>query len=152
MISTADLEKALVDHLPKQRWYAGRGEAAPEVTVRSVEVLRPGPPGLVRVLAAVGPATYQLVCGVRLVADEAAVLEGRGDALVGVLTDDGDEVVVYDALVDAELAIALLEVMARSWAPDQRWRRMCCGSLCLRMSTTESGAITARPLPGAPAR
>jgi maltokinase len=97
--------------LPRQRWYAGNEPPARvEVTVLDA---REGEPLLVWLLADAvdgegGRATYQIVLGGRPVPSDAEFLQGKGRVTLG----EVDGWIYYDALVDPELALLVLEKVA----------------------------------------
>jgi len=99
------LVEALRDHLPKQRWFGGGSP----IELAGVEVLRKEWPALVQALVRVPSATYQVLLGMRPVEARDNFLEGKGDAIVGELETDLGRAVVYDALMDSELALCVLE-------------------------------------------
>jgi maltokinase len=107
----AKLPPLLADFLPRQRWYAD-DEAPVEVTVRSVEVIRQDPLLLWVIADVTTPSgeegTYQLVVGGRPVVDQPNFLLGKERVTLGAL--DGH--LLYDALVDPELALDVLAVVA----------------------------------------
>jgi maltokinase len=105
MIAEDVLLGALEEHLPKQRWFGG---GAP-VELAGVEVLRKEWPALVQALVRVPSATYQVLLGMRPVEARDNFLEGKGDAIVGELETDLGRAIVYDALMDSELALCVLE-------------------------------------------
>ncbi len=93
-------------HLPRQRWYAGTAEPA-SLTVTDSEVLRDGWPLLVRLLVAADGSCYQVLVGLRPVAEQLDFLRGHEDALVGVVDVDGETATVYDAALDPDLGLHL---------------------------------------------
>lgn len=123
MIERDVLVAALADHLPKQRWFAGDSLKAEDLVLRSVEVLRDEWPGLVQVLAQVpshgAVSTYQVVIGLRPADSRDHFLEGKGDALLGELHCELGPAVAYDATIDPELSMCLLE----RTAPDEQAER-----------------------------
>ena len=117
MIATETLVPALVDYLPRQRWFGGGHDVTPSITVTSLDVLHDAWPGLVRILADVKlgdaePATYQLLLGLRPADGHSQFLAGYPDAIVGPLEADAGPALVYDATVDPELALELLHHVA----------------------------------------
>ncbi len=121
MISRDSLTKALADFLPRQRWYAGPGEVdgggALAIQVLEHEQLRSGWPALEWTLVEVDDgrperSVYQVVVGLRPSGDMAAFYEGKPDALMGEVETDDGPAMAYDALIDEELAIALLAHIA----------------------------------------
>lgn len=105
MIAEDVLIAALEDYLPKQRWFGG---GAP-VSLRAVEVLREDWPALLHILVEVPSATYQVTLGLRPVDSRETFLEGKGDAIVGEIDTELGRAIAYDAVMDAELALCLLE-------------------------------------------
>ncbi|MDD9371408.1 MAG: hypothetical protein PV358_14910 [Acidimicrobiales bacterium] len=94
--------------LPRQRWYAG-AEAPTAVEVARVDV-RDGDPMLAWLLvhatnSAGERATYQVVLGGRPAPCDLEFLQGKERVTVGEL----DGWVFYDALIDPELALVVLE-------------------------------------------
>ncbi|HEY1827746.1 MAG TPA: hypothetical protein VGF87_06985 [Acidimicrobiales bacterium] len=91
-----------------ETWLAQRQEDAGEIEVRRAEVLRPGRPGLVDIVADVDGRRAHFVAGLRAVGDEAHFLQSGEHAALGLLEDDGGLAVCVDALCDAQLAPLLL--------------------------------------------
>lgn len=118
MIETEHLEKLLLSHLPRQRWFAGGDTAPSSVTVRSATPLRTGWPGLLHVIAevpgsdAAEPSRYQLVIGLRLPEEIEVFLEGKVEANMGDVETDEGPAHAYDAVFDPELALDLLHHVA----------------------------------------
>jgi maltokinase len=113
VIATEELTRALVEYLPKQRWFGGDAEAARELEIASTEVMRSDWPTLLQVLVKVPShgdwATYQVLLGMRPIDSHDAFLEGKGDAILGELATDLGPAIAYDAPFDAELARCLFE-------------------------------------------
>ncbi len=125
MIDRTQLAAALVDYLPRQRWFAGGEAEARDLTVTSVRVLRADEwPALVQAVvearAASGgdggglpePVSYQVILGLRPVDSRDAFLEGKPEAIVSELDTDLGRALAYDAAIDPELAVAVLQYMA----------------------------------------
>lgn len=127
MIRADVLTKALAEYLPRQRWFSGAGGGSPEVRVISVEALRREWPALLQVLVEarvpvegqLRAATYQVVLGLRPVGSREAFLEGKPEAILCDLDTDLGSALAYDAVIDPELALALLHVVA----PDEEVER-----------------------------
>ena len=104
MIDAAALEKLMPDYLPRQRWFAGQD--APETLL--VKRCEERAPGLVWALVDAAGATYQLVMGTRPATEPPAFVQGNENGVLG--TTDG--LLVYDATLDPELGLALLQLVA----------------------------------------
>ena len=105
------LAPLLGQFLPRQRWYAGH-ETPTSVAVAPLD-LRDGEPALAWYLLDVGDAdggvaTYQVVLGGRPARGDDDFLLGKERVTVG----EVDGWLWYDALVDPELALAVLEKVA----------------------------------------
>jgi maltokinase len=105
------LAPLLAQFLPRQRWYAGH-ETPTAVAVSPLD-LRDGEPALAWFLLDVsdadgGMATYQVVLGGRPARGDDDFLLGKERVTVG----EVDGWLWYDALVDPELALAVLEKVA----------------------------------------
>ena len=98
-------------------WLAQRAERigpAPvpsDVTLRRVEVLRTGRPGLLDIVAEVDGRWAHLVAGMRSVGDEPHFLRSGDEGALGLLEDDDGLAVCTDALRDAQLAPLLLSTI-----------------------------------------
>ncbi len=79
-----------------------------EITILRAEVLRPGRPGLLDVVAQVGERRAHLVAGLRGVTDEPHFMRAGEEAALGLLDDEHGLAVCTDALRDAQLAPLLL--------------------------------------------
>jgi maltokinase len=79
-----------------------------EITLRRVEVLRAGRPGLLDVVAEVGGRLAHMIAGLRRVGDEPRFLRPGDEAALGLFEDDDGLAVCIDALRDAELAPMVL--------------------------------------------
>jgi len=90
--------------------WLGLRRVAPEdeITIVRAEVLRPGRPGLLDIVAQVGERRAHVVAGLRGVADEPHFLRAGEEAALGLLDDDHGLAVCTDALRDAQLAPLLL--------------------------------------------
>jgi maltokinase len=105
------LAPLLGDFLPRQRWFAGH-EPPASVALTTLDA-REGDPSLVWYLlqtvdARGAEATYQVVLGGRPARDESDFLLGKARVTVG----EVDGWVWYDALVDPDLALAVLSRVA----------------------------------------
>jgi maltokinase len=111
------LAPLLGEYLPRQRWFAGHAPPA-SVAVTTLD-LRAGDPVLAWFLVdavdtAGEHATYQLVLGGRPVPADHEFLQGKQRVTLG----EVDGLVYYDALVDPELALVVLDKVA----PDETAR------------------------------
>lgn len=120
MIDPEALTEALLEYLPRQRWFSGADAAVPELRLKSVEPLRTEWPALLQVLVEarlpvdgqMRTATYQAVLGLRPVDSREAFLDGKPEAILCELDTDLGAALAYDALIDPELAVTLLQVVA----------------------------------------
>jgi maltokinase len=125
MIDRTALAAALVDYLPRQRWFAGGEAEARDLSITSVRVLRGSEwPALVQVVVqartAPGPdsgpppsaASYQVILGLRPVDSRDAFLEGKPEAIISELEIDLGRALAYDAAIDPDLSVAVLHHMA----------------------------------------
>jgi len=84
------------------------GTAATDIALRRVEVLRPGRPGLVDLLAEVGGRLAHVVVGLRGPQEEPHLLRAGDDAALGLVDDDDGPAACSDALRDAQFAPLVL--------------------------------------------
>lgn len=110
MIDLAGLGADLQAHLVRQSWFTEEPETA--VSVGPVEVLRRGWPALVRAEVVAGVARYQLLLGLRPSGAPPDWLEGRPEAVVGEVESPAGRAIAYDAVVDSELCLVLLRLVA----------------------------------------
>lgn len=113
MSYAARLAALVPDYLPRQRWFAG--EEVPErVDVVDYELLHDECPCLAWLLVRVpgDDASYQLLVGLRPLEDTETFLEGKGRWFLGDIDTDDGPMLAYDALVDPDLASAILSVVA----------------------------------------
>ena len=104
MIDAAALEKLLPDYLPRQRWFSGQ-DAPDGVAIRRFEERAPG---LGWALVDAAGSTYQLVIGTRPATEPPPFVQGQDWGVLGTI----DGLVVYDATLDPELSMSLLELVA----------------------------------------
>ena len=112
MITDLNLPELLRAALPRQRWYAGT-EAPGSLTVVSSDVLTPAWPAVVSMVVRADDQLYQLAVGLRPASEEAPeFLHGHEYATFGeVKTEDGPAI-AYDALIDHDLTLVLLDVVS----------------------------------------
>ena len=119
------LAEALPAYLRAQRWAAASDRSITGVAVEEAEELVGGRPGLTWALVSASfedgsTARYQVVVGLRAAESHERFLEGKPAAVIGVVDTDDGPAVAYDALIDPELAVALL----RHVAPDEEVQRV----------------------------
>jgi maltokinase len=119
MISPTALAPALADYLPRQRWFGAKDRAIDLVRIRQLETLTPETawPALVRIDAEVNldgddDARYQVLLGLRPTGVACEFLTGHENAVLGEFETAQGQALIYDALLDSELALALLPVGA----------------------------------------
>src|SRR5262245_46764583 len=126
MISPTALAPHLADHLPRQRWFGAKDRTIELVRIRSSETLSEEGawPALLRVDAEVhldgdGQARYQLLLGLRPTGVACEFLAGHEPAVLGEFETTQGQALVYDGLLDAELALLLLRVIAPDRAAER---------------------------------
>ncbi len=108
MIDERTLQAALADHLPRQRWFAGDQDSAGAHSVVSMTVLKSGWPALVHVVVEAAGRRWQLAIGLRAIDAHDSFLDGKGDAVLGLVETTQGPAMAYDAVIDSELAPLLL--------------------------------------------
>ncbi len=90
--------------------WLGLRRVAPEgsIAIEREEVLLPGRPGLIDIIARIGGRRAHMVVGLRGVADEPHFLRSGEEAALGLLDDEDGLAVCTDAVRDAQLAGLLL--------------------------------------------
>ncbi|HEY1990413.1 MAG TPA: hypothetical protein VGG43_13170 [Acidimicrobiales bacterium] len=95
------------------------------VTIRSADVVRPGRPGLISVIADVPGRLVHAVLGLRAPGDDVQFLVDADDSPLGIFEDGDGLAVVFDATADAELMRCLLEAVGGASGGDyERVRRI----------------------------
>jgi len=119
MISPTALAPSLAEFLPRQRWFGAKDRTVELVRICSKEVLtgEGSWPVLLRVdadvsLAGTDDARYQVFLGLRPTGVDCEFLSGHEGAVLGEFDTAQGQALVYDALLDGELALALLRVVA----------------------------------------
>ncbi len=128
MISPTALAPSLADYLPRQRWFGAKDRTIELVRIRSTEVVagEGSWPTLLRVdaevsLAGTDDARYQVLLGLRPTGVDCEFLSGHEGAVLGEFDTSQGQALVYDALLDGELALALLRFIAPEY-PAERVR------------------------------
>ena len=105
--------------------WLGLHQVAPESppSIVRTEVLLPGRPGLLDIVADVDGRLAHLVVGLRGVADEQHFLRSGEEAALGLLDDDDGLAVCTDALRDAQLGPLLLATVRGVTPPPGTGRR-----------------------------
>jgi trehalose synthase-fused probable maltokinase len=119
MISPTALAPSLAEYLPRQRWFGAKDRTIELVRIRSMEALsgENSWPALLRIdadinLAGAPDARYQVFLGLRPTGVDVDFLSGHESAVLGEIETAQGQAIVYDALLDAELALALLKIVA----------------------------------------
>ena len=109
MLDAKSLQPVLPAYLARQRWYAGEHEPSTVKILDEIVVQAPFP-GLVDVIVEADGRLYQLLIGLRPVEDEVPeFLRGSDYAIVGHVGTSAGHALAYDALIDSELCLSLLE-------------------------------------------
>jgi maltokinase len=109
VLDRKSLQPVLGAYLARQRWYAGDGEPSRVVVVDEVTVRAPFP-GLVDLVVDADGRLYQLLLGLRPVEEEVPeFLHGSDYAVLGHVGTSGGHALAYDALIDSELCLDLLD-------------------------------------------
>jgi len=109
LIASDVLAKALIEFLPRQRWFAGTID---DVGVATLDVIRRDWPALLRTEALAGGARYQVLLALRPSGEPAPFLHGHPDLTLGEIDTEAGPAYVYDALVDPELPAELVRRLA----------------------------------------
>ncbi|HEY6624893.1 MAG TPA: hypothetical protein VIX85_13715 [Acidimicrobiales bacterium] len=126
----AELVAAFVTRQPGWTGSAGQAlvDAEPAaVSIASADVIRPGRPGLISVVAEVAgldEIAVHAVLGLRAPGDDVRFLADADDAPLGLLEDEHGMAVVFDGLSDAELSLLLLGAVAGGDGEPERVRRV----------------------------
>lgn len=120
MIDAARWSELLVahlpSHLPQQRWSGANDRAITAVDVEWIEVVEATEPYLAwavvqATFADGGHQGYQVFIGARSSDPLPEFLEGKDHQVLAEVHADGRDLVLYDALVDPDLAIAVLHLV-----------------------------------------
>lgn len=115
------LAELLPEHLAHQRWAGAHDQAVTGLVARWWEVVHADAEaallwGLVDAVRGDEPVAFQLFVGLRPEDEQPEFLEGKEREAIGPVVVDGRPLVAYDALVDPELAVAVLHLVA----PDEQ--------------------------------
>lgn len=100
-------------------------DVSPEsVTILSADVVRPGRPGLISVIADVAGRLVHTVFGLRSPGDEVQFLTDADDSPLGIFEDTDGVAVVFDATADGELMLCLLEAIGGATGELERVRQI----------------------------
>ena len=111
MITDPALPELVRAALPRQRWYSGTEEPR-EVAIVSSEVLSKDDPALVALVVEAESHLYQLLVGLRPVEEEPEFLHGHEYAVLGEVKTEQGTACAYDALIDHDLTLFLLEFVS----------------------------------------
>ena len=123
MIDPTVLSKVLAERLPahisRQRWAGAHDRPIKAVVVRWQQVVSEDEPMLVWMLVRAtfddgAEQDYQLFVGLRRAASAPDFLHGKERELIAEVAGRDETLVVYDALVDPDLAIAVLHLVSPS--------------------------------------
>jgi len=113
-------------YLARQAWaqtaLGSFSDASEPATVTDLEVLRTEHPGMASVIVECRQYTFHLVVGWRSVTVAPGVLGAQPGAVLGPSHDGQGDVLVYDALADAELVVLLLVAATRGGEHASRGR------------------------------
>jgi maltokinase len=118
MFDPSALAVLLPDFLVRQRWF--EGDDATGASIREVEIFEAGSPALVWLLVDVGGSSYQVFVGLRPLEQIERFLEGKGLWFLGDVDTDSGPLLAYDAVIDPELALRILAIVA----PDETAERV----------------------------
>jgi hypothetical protein len=126
----AELMAAFVNRQPG--WTGSTGQALVDIepaslSIASADVIRPGRPGLISVVAelsGMAEIAVHAVLGLRAPGDDVRFLADADDAPLGLLEDEHGMAVVFDALSDAELSLLLLGAVGGGDGEPERVRRV----------------------------
>ncbi len=111
MIDLESLVPALSEWLPRQRWYSGQAEPT-SLKIVDQEIRGDRFPILVRLLVEADAFVYQVVVGVRGRDEHPEFLRGHDQAFIADVSTHQGEAIAYDAVLDPELALVILDAVA----------------------------------------
>ena len=115
------LAPALAEFLPRQRWYSG-SRAPTSVELVDGQVERSTWPGLWSSLLKADDAYYQVLVGLRPMDEHPDFLGGQEDALLGEIDTEQGPAQAYEATIDPELSLVLLDVVSEGRCEAQQVR------------------------------
>jgi maltokinase len=104
------VEDAVTAYAARRPGWSGR--LAGRAELLEAEVLRPGRPGVLDVVARIGDELVHVPLGLRAPGDDASFLAEGEDPVLGIVEDADGPGVAYDALRDGETAAFVLEAVA----------------------------------------
>ncbi len=110
MIDSGHVLELVPGYLARQRWYSGT--AAPrhiDVVDEALEI--EGSPALLRLLVDADGAIYQVLVGLRRGDERPEFLRGRDEAVLGLVDTPAGSFLAYDAVLDAELSLEVLNLV-----------------------------------------
>jgi maltokinase len=121
MLSFDALLPAVAAFLPHQRWYSGT-EVPAALELVHTEFDRSDWPVLCSLIVRADGAHYQLVLGLRPVGEHPDFMRGQDSAVVGEMDTELGPARVYDASVDPELGLVILDVVSEGRCTAQQAR------------------------------
>lgn len=115
-----------IGYLERQTWFEQvvAGRPADRLELDVAKVLDGEVPGLASLVLAGGGRRFHVLVGWRAPGDAAQVLAGRESALLGPVSDDGVQLLSYEALADDALALRLLGEVTGGAEQAERVRRV----------------------------
>jgi maltokinase len=121
---------------------AGWAEDPGPAELLEAELVLPGRPGMVDVVARVGARLVHVVLGLRAAGDEARFLSGSEEEVLGLHEDETGLAAAFDATRDSELAAGLLEVLTGVETDPGRVREVRTDPSSLTLAFEERVALT----------
>lgn len=124
MIAPSDLSALLPGFLPRQRWSGARDRRIETISLVGLDTLRGGWPALIQavveaIFSGGEMARYHLLIGLRPRDQPTGFLHGSEHTALGDVATEQGPAFAYDALLDPELGLYLLELVAPSEAADR---------------------------------
>ena len=108
MISAEAIAPGVAAFLPAQRWYAGV-DVPSSLEVLRLEVPRGPWPALVELIVDADGARYQVVLGLRPIEEHPEFLRTHDEGVLGQVDTDHGPALAYEATLDYELGLTLLD-------------------------------------------